>query len=206
MKLKFALFENREDYEKALREGGDPEWNRIDADECRADELAGFLDMFAAAEGNTLSPGQTDVFVIDRDGESSDDLRDHRPLEGRHYDQIFAEILEYFAETRMKDFPDLICHALHEGYDDLTARLFVFLLYQTGFSLKKTFGDWLEDFLQKDAERIAAEARRCEEAFNIEGMVYRIKAERRIRFLKKAVSARMQAEESGVLNINGEKK
>ncbi len=206
MKLKFARFDSRKDYEKALREGGDPEWNRIDADKCRAEDLAEFLEYFAAADGSPLASDETDVFVIDRDGESPDDLRDHKPLEGRHNDQIFAEILEYFAEKRMKDFPDLISHALHEGHDDLTDRLFGFLLYQSGFSLKKTFGDWLEGFLRKDAERIAAEARSCKETENIKGAVFLCKAEKRIRFLKKAVSARMQAEESGVLNINGEKK
>ncbi|MEE3423543.1 MAG: hypothetical protein VZR11_12700 [Succinimonas sp.] len=110
MKLKFISFASREDYEKALRDGGQQEWQRADADTDSARDLFEFLDSLAAADSDEKRSGEVHILVIDREGDSSDDIRDHKPLEGQNHSEIFEEILKYLAEKNSDETMREISH------------------------------------------------------------------------------------------------
>ncbi len=111
MKLKYASFENQEEYEKALESGERPSWKRTDLDKDSVEDVFDFLETFAADDSSIDLIDfieEVHVLVIDRDGESSDELRDHKPLKDQHNDRILKEITEYFRDKRPEDMQRLV--------------------------------------------------------------------------------------------------
>jgi len=119
MKLKYASFENQEEYEKALESGERPSWKRTDLDKDSAEDVFDFLETFASEDGSIQCIGEVHVLVIDRDGESSDELRDHEPLKDQHNDRILKEITEYFRNKRPDDMQRLVTLAWQADFSYL---------------------------------------------------------------------------------------
>ncbi len=117
MKLKFASFENREEYEEAVKSGKPADWKKADADAGSPEELLDFLEEAAARDTSMDCCGEVHVFVTDRGEESSDDLRDHEPLDGQYHWGIFEEILNYLTDRRPETMKKLSFLAMkNRGY------------------------------------------------------------------------------------------
>jgi len=192
-------------FRKEARLPGGAGWSRLDADRCNPVDLADFLGDFAGTDFDALGWKNVRIFVIDREGNSSDDFRDHRPLQGLRNEGIITEILEYFAETRMSDFTDFARRVFSEGYERLEEQLIRFLAFQTVFSLKSDFGDWLAEFLEDEGYRFAFDAESMEEERDYTNMGNAKQDAARYRFFKSLLDARIRAEEKGVFPGGPEK-
>ncbi len=214
MKLKFMQFckknyEKANDYEKALLRSIII-WSRIDLDNCEPEVLVRDLGYLADIDADHAVPGEVRFLVIDREGDSSDDFRDHKPFRERHFDRIFTEILGYFAGTRPADFRRFVSLVFDDGYENLEAQLMNYLLFQTEFSLSGTMfgsdtscGKWLETRL---AERLAGRCKkmRLQRRRGDQKAIAAAEGQyRQCLFLMSLLSSRMRAEEKGLFPVSG---
>jgi len=127
MKLKYMCFDSREEEDNVLFCDAWPGWKKLDLEKDSPEKVFNFLEAMAADARRNAGSEQVCYLVIDSEGESSDNPRDHRPgidrdhfyfrcgfscIKNYYFDKDREYVLERIAEIAWKKggcFFDFLC-------------------------------------------------------------------------------------------------